>query len=131
MLNLFIGHSYLWLEAPANDDAFVDVESFLKQKNVRNSQLTVCPSCRSAYKGALAVTPRASEFGILFNKIEYHIHDTIYIVPDEVGTAYIIGQIIEITVHHVVVRRFDRAVRPEGQHGFYNDVRSINLTSLF
>lgn len=121
-LSLLVDLRYLWLEAPANDDVFIDIDSFLKRNSHQNSHVRTCPSCRSADKGALAVTPRKSKNGVIFNKVEYHIHDTVYIVPDQPGAVYIIGHIAEINPQYVLVRQFDRAARPESRDRVYDEV---------
>jgi len=122
-------HRYIWLEEHASDDTFFEVDHFLMRAYQSTSQV-ICPSCGSNEKKAQDAIPRKSEFGVAVNGIEYHVYDTVYIVPYCANVPYIIGQIVVINSSHCYIRQLHRVARPNSKLEFYNDVSDSLPTFL-
>lgn len=108
---------YFWQRD--EDDAFIDISVFLHDRLLHTPIDTPCPACDHDQKYRLLNEPRKTENGILFNGIEYHPLDFVYLLPDEPGSEYHIGQIEAIDCHVVKVHLL---ARQNQSSGYYDDV---------
>lgn len=73
--------------------------------------------------------PRITRHGVSIEGVEYHIDDFVYILPNEAGVVYHIGQIRELDDQQVVILHLERASR---SCTFYDEVKLLsNIYSLF
>jgi DNA (cytosine-5)-methyltransferase 1 len=114
---------YYWQST--EDDTFLDVSYFLPQNDA------TCPSCRNKLKEQTK-GPQRIEKGVRINKMDYHVKDFVYILPEGDGQVYHIGQIkwLSLTSGKVHVRLFSRSPKIPGQSEFYDDVRPFTHSPL-
>jgi hypothetical protein len=111
---------YLWDRD--DDDAFLDVTVFL-HRLLHAPIDTPCPSCDRYNDYEMSKTPQMSDNGVTINGIEYHPYDFVYILPDEPGKEYRIGQILSIDNKKAKVHLLARSMRSSE---FYDDVSCLS-----
>jgi hypothetical protein len=116
-LFLIIMDRYLWDRD--DDDAFLDINVFLHHRLLYVPIDTPCPSCDRYNDYEMSKAPQISDNGVTINGIQYHPYDFAYILPEEQGKEYRIGQILSIDSKNVKVHLLARSMRSSE---FYDDV---------
>jgi hypothetical protein len=119
-LLLVIMDRYFWDRD--DDDAFFDISVFLHHRLLHVPIDTPCPSCDRYNDYEMSKIPQTSDRGVTINGIQYHPCDFVYILPEEQGKEYQVGQILSIDSKRVKVHLLARSTRSSE---FYDDVSCL------